>query len=694
MVIPAYRLEAVEPLKTAAPPVIDGVLNDEVWKEAPVISEFYQRLPKEGAPPTERTEVRMAYTSTSLFIAFRAFDSHPASIIATVMQRDDFDVVQNDQFAFAIDSYNDGHSGYWFSTNPLGVRVDAQFDKEGDLWEDNWNGIWECKTQINSDGWTAEIEIPFSTLRFQNAAKNTMGINLYRRIIRTNESLFAPLIPLSYANGTPNVSIAAKYEFTGIHGGEQIYLKPYVLGGMTDSNTLSEDTQKNAGADLRYQILTSLTANVSVRTDFAETDVDERQINLTRFDLFFPEKRDFFLESAANFQFGIPGQTEVFFSRRIGLSEDASEAAPILIGSKLTGKVANTDIGILDVQTQDTATSFAENFAVIRLKQDIGQRSYFGGIFTNRAGGDLFHRSYGADLNLYVYRDIFLNAFASAVDSTQIRTSYGSSAFSISLARESERTSFLIAYRDIGKDFDPAIGFVEKADIRRSEGYLFVPFYLTSKTLLSITPKYELQYDEDHLGNLSSNFQQASIKFLFQSNDQVIGYVNRKEEFVPEPFAVFRSEMIPAGMYTSNRAGISIATKNGRWLSAGLEASGGDFYGGSRTEISPSVLWKLNSHITLSSDYLNDWIRLPESKFRIQLIRARARYSLNTHFSISSIAQYDNDSQKIGVNVRAGYLFREGTELFIAYNDIRDESLPFIPPDRSIAVKFTYLFRL
>src|SRR5262245_23599802 len=392
------------PPRITSSPHIDGILNEEVWKRALVVSDFIQRLPREGSIPSERTEMRVLYSETSLFLGFIAYDSQPEQIVATVFKRDDWDITQNDQLAFAIDSYNDGRSGYWFSTNPLGARVDAQFANEGDLWEDNWNGIWECKARINSTGWTAEIEIPFATLRFRNGPENIMGINLYRRIIRTNENLFAPLIPLRYLNGTPNVSVARKYKFIGIHGGDQLYVKPYALGGYS-SDTISSASAKNAGADVRYQITNSLISNVSVRTDFSETEVDDRQINLTQFSLFFPEKRDFFLESSSNFQFGIPGQTEMFFSRRIGLSEDATQAVPMLIGGKLTGKVGGLDLGVLNVQTEATNLDRAENFSVIRLKQSIGPRSYFGGIFTNRTGNGESDQTYGLDLNQYLFHE-------------------------------------------------------------------------------------------------------------------------------------------------------------------------------------------------------------------------------------------------------------------------------------------------
>lgn len=684
------------PQRIDSPPVIDGALDDAVWRQSLLISDFLQRLPREGAEPAERTEVRLLYTETSLYIGVRAFDNQPQKLASTVMKRDDFDVTQNDQFALAIDSYNDGRSGYWFSTNPLGVRVDAQFAEEGDWWESNWNGIWECKARIDSQGWTAEIEIPFATLRFRKAPSNVMGINFFRRVIATNEALFFPLIPLRYGNGTPNVSVARKYRFDSIRGANQWYIKPYGLGGLADDRG-STSSQRNAGLDLRYQITTSLITNLSIKTDFTETEVDDRQINLTRFSLFYPEKRDFFLESSGNFQFGLAGDTELFFSRRIGLSDDATESLPMLFGAKLTGKVKTLDLGVLDAQTESTSSLTAENFSVLRAKAALGKRSFAGGIFTNRQGESGFSRAYGGDLNLYVYRDVFLNAFAAGVSSSSGSSPNGSAAFSAALGRQSDRTSFRIGYRDIGAAFDPAIGFVQKSDVKRAEAMLSVPFYSNSPLLQSVTPGCELFTDHDHSGRLSNRYQQITLKTTFQSGDQFTLFADHSDELVPQPFPVYRSVEIPAGFYKSARAGISAATKDGRAWSGTLDFSAGDFYGGSRLEASPTLLWKTNRHLTLSATYVNDWIEVTNDRFRIQLIRGRIGYSLNTHLSVSSVVQYDNSSQVLGVNLRVGYLLREGTELFVVYNGIRD--LATTPEEASqkagsLLVKFTYLFGL
>ena len=696
----------ITPPRINNPPRIDGILNDEVWQRAYVVSDFLQRFPREGAVPTEKTEIRLLYTTTALYIGFRAYDTRPEKIVSSVFKRDDFDLVQNDQLAFAIDSYNDERNGYWFSTNPLGARVDAQFGNEGDLWEPNWNGIWECKTQVDNQGWTAEIEIPFSTLRFRKADANIMGINLFRRIIRTNEQIFAPLIPLQLSNGTPNVSAARKYRFEGIEGSDHLFVKPYGLSGFT-AETDDTEMENDGGVDVRYQVTNNLISNFSLNMDFAQADVDDRQVNLTRFRLFFPEKREFFLESANNFLFGIAGETELFFSRRIGLSEDATTTVPILFGGKLTGKLHGFDIGILDVQTrsQDCDDEFdfctddpAENFSVIRLKGGLGSRSYIGGIITNRWADELFSsQSYGLDMNVHLGNEIFLSGFASGVHSPKTTNFLDSSAFDLNLSRGGERTSFRVRYTDIAADFDPAIGFVQRPDTRRFHGNLFTPFYRKQGRLLSLTPGYELIREEDHTGILTFFGQEASFKILFQSEDQFRLFVNREEEFVPEDFFIFRDVEIPKGSYLENRAGIEVSSKPGRNFSGTLIVSQGGFFGGSRLELSPSLIWKVNKHFTLSQAVQSNLIELEQDNFNVYVTRTRIAYSLNTNFSASAVLQYDNSSQEFGLNFRAGYLFKEGTELFVVYNEIMEESFvnrPVARRDRSFLIKFTYMFRI
>ena len=686
--------EIYKPVRIDTPPVIDGNLDDPIWNRALVVLDFLQRYPVEGASPTEKTEVLLLYTNQSLFIGFKAYDSNAKGIAATVMQRDNSDVVNNDQFAFAIDSYNDERNGYWFSTNPLGARVDAQFFEEGDNWEPNWNGIWNCQAKINAHGWTAEIEIPFSTLRFKRGPTNIMGINFFRRIIRTNESLFAPLIPLKYSNGTPNVSAARKYLFEAIAGEHPWNVKPHVISGV-NKTTLDTTTDHDAGVDVRYSLTDSLRSNVSINTDFAEAEVDERQINLSRFRLFYPEQRDFFLENAGSFQFGTPGETEIFFSRRIGLTDDG-DTVPMLFGGKLTGKLSRFELGFLNAQTNETDQVPDENFSVFRAKAAVGNRSYVGGIFTNRwTNGNGAKDGFGFDCNLFLKEEIALNAYAATSSgSTALKND---SALFMSIGRGGERTSFRVVFTEIGNSFDPPIGFVERKGIQRWDGFLNVPFYLQSKWLRSVTPGIQLTSTEDLPGNFTDEVQHASLRFVFPTEDQVEVFADHSVETIPEPFPIFRDINIPSGHYHNDQAGVNLNTKPGRNLSAGILVGTGAFYDGTRNQVEPSVQWKLNRHFTFTQFLSLNKIQLPSDSFTLSLIRSGVSYSLNTHLSIASLLQYDNSTQQLGMNMRFSYLFREGTELFVVYDDLVDDRpVPTIEKkdNRRLLVKFTYLFDL
>lgn len=696
----------VKVTRTSTPPVVDGNLSEPLWTNATVISDFKQRLPIEGAPASERTVIYLVYTTQALYVGIRAYHEHTGAVVATTMRRDNMDqLMEDDQFAIAIDSYNDGRNGYWFSTNPLGVRVDGQFFDEGNRWEMNWNGVWQCQAQRHADGWSAELEIPFSTMRFPEAAETVMGINLFRRIIRSNELLYAPLIPLRYEGGTAAVSIATKYLFENISGGRNLKIKPYTLGGLRNDDlrtTARADGEADLGLDVRYGVTDNLTATISLNTDFAQAEADERQINLTRFSLFFPEKRDFFLENAGNFVFGTSEETEIFFSRRIGLSPDATgrEApVPILVGGKATGKLGGVDVGLLNVQTRSSGSTPAENFGVARVKMGVLPRSYVGAIFTNKAsGGGVYNRAYGADFSVYVLGDISVAGYAATTTASEPgRRLSNASALHLALLKGGERTAFNVGVTDIGSAFDPAIGFVLRPGTRKWQAALSVPWYAGSSPLQRIVPGFETVYYVGHDGRLQSALHRGEVRVEWQSADQITAFFTRTFEYLFSDFRIFRDVVVSAGRYTDYQGGITLATKPGRKLAGTLNLSGGRLFDGSLFEGEAALVWKLNRHLALSPVYATSAVDLADASFRTHLIRWRATFSLNTRFAVASLVQYDNGSDQLGLNLRLNYQFREGTELFLVFNNILDDpsASAFSPGrarSRAILLKFTYLF--
>ena len=382
-----YTLAAV---RVDQSPTIDGVLDDQVWQKASVVEEFTQQEPREGMPATERTEVRIMYDGKNLLIGVHAFDAQPSAIVATEMRRDSDRLLDEDNFELILDTFNDSRNGYMFVTTPLGAKLEQQISEEGEgnnrlglvnaNINKNWDGIWEVAARITDDGWTAEIAIPLTTLRFADALQQTWGINFMRNIRRKNEQVF--WAPISKAYSLTRVSQAGSLVgLESLNHGLDLKLKPYVVSGVRDTKTSealrSTSFLRDVGFDLKYGVTGGMNVDVTYNTDFAQVEVDEQQVNLTRFGLFFPEKRDFFLENAGQFKMGTGGtftsttvETDLFFSRRIGLS-DTGTPIPIVGGARLAGKSGRHNVGVLDIQTDSAFGRPGDNFLVARYGSDV-----------------------------------------------------------------------------------------------------------------------------------------------------------------------------------------------------------------------------------------------------------------------------------------------------------------------------------
>jgi hypothetical protein len=698
--------EPLRPPRIAESPRIDGRLDEALWQDALLIVDFVQRQPREGLPASERTEVRIAYTPTDLYVGFRAYDSRAAAIVATARKRDDFAIVENDQFAMAIDSYNDGRSGFWFSTNPLGVRVDAQFFEEGERWLGEWNGIWDCASHLDDQGWTSELRIPFSTLRFRTARENLMGLNLYRRIIRTSEGLFSPPIPLSYAQGTPSVSIARKVAFQGLTRGRQVWLRPYALGGLARESTPSAErrtTRSDVGGDVTWAVTPSLTGTLTVNTDFALTELDDRQINLTRYDLFFPEKRDFFLETGGLFALGLPEELEVFFSRRIGLESDAegrTRAVPVRGGGKLTGRAGAFELGVLDVATEATSSRAPENFLVLRTKRGLGDRSYLGLIGTHKlTDGRLANAVVGADATVYLMGQVGASGFLAL--SRGREDAPEGSAHGAMLFKAGERDSFKLGYLQVGRGFNPEMGFVRRPGVRRFSADVRLPWYAQAGRLRRLIPRYAGEHVTAADGFVESWSHELALDAESPAEDLVSLGGGVRFESVPQPFRIFRSVVVPEGPYRTGWVKGMVRTKPGRTLSGEMTLSAGGLYDGEERGASARLALKASRSLTGWASWATSWIRRERGSFRTEIAQARLDYARDTHLSASALAQYDNASRDLGFDLRLRYELKEGTALALVYSEIADRDADARPErlfgrhaDRSLIVKITYLLGL
>ncbi len=652
-------------------PSIDGRLNEPLWEAAYVVDDFFQRAPVEGAAPSEITEIRIAYTSYALLIGVIAYENHPDKIVATTRRRDDWAITSNDQIAFAIDARNDRRNGFWFSTNPFGMQIDAQFYEEGERWEDNWNGDWQVASSIDSTHWSAEFEIPFSTLGFGNSDEKIIGINFFRRLIHSNEELFSPLIPLSYKHGTADVSLAPRYRLSNIQGGRSIYIQPYLLG----NRLRPESTQVKAvavGGDSRMQINDQVALGVTINTDFAQAEADDRQINLSRFNLFFPEKRDFFLENTGNFTLGDPEEVELFFSRRIGLEtgdDGTTLAVPIKFGSRLAGKLGRSDVGLLSMSVGAGTAQPAHRVNVFRLKQPVAERSYIGGIITgiNGAGSDL---TAGIDGSFILPGQVAVTGFIAGTGTNPVKSwSPNQLGSQIRVRRLTERASFDVGILNSETGFNPALGFIARPATRKQHGLIAWPVYLNSDMIWRVVPKLRrTEYYQVGTTILESALTDIELGISMVTKDAAYVLYQRATESLSDPFAIFRDIKINPGIYQDNRLTIGIQSSPNRRLSSRLTVILGGLFGEDSKLIDHEAVWKMNDAITVNPYYQIGSSSAGGEAFTTRLYRLRIAASWNTRFSISTLSQYDNSSQRLSNNVYISYLHREGTELYFIWN--------------------------
>jgi hypothetical protein len=701
----AAEREPVDVARIETPPTLDGQLDEPLWAGATLVDAFLARYPVEGAAPSARTEVRLAYTARALYVGFRAFAPDPAALRATTVRRDDFAVLENDQFAMAIDSFRDLRNGYWFSTNPLGARVDAQFSDEGQRFQDNWNGVWEAAARVDGSGWTAELEIPWATLRFRAAPEVVMGINLFRRIPETNEQLFAPLIPIVYDSGTPSVSLAPPYRFRGIAGGARFDLRPFALGTSQAERPGARDDDADGGLFVRYLLTESLTLSGTLNADFSEVEVDDAQLNLTRFPLFLPEKRDFFLENAGSFAFGVPGEAELFFSRTIGLAagaEGETSTVPLDWGIKAAGRAGRLELGILSAETGDAPAAPGERFDVARARLALGGgRSFVGGFWSRRErAGEAPHTTAGADFSHFFPAQVRLQGFAARDRAGRDGARGDADAWFAALARGGERLAFELSVLELDPGFLPAVGLAARPGTRRAFARLDLPWfppgdaavrrYVPNALLLRYDDLDGTGYDETAL---------VGFDVDWRSDFRLETGLLRQRERLAAPFAIYRDVVVPAGEYERWEAGIEFASNPARALNYGGEVAAGGLYGGEHLFARFRLTWRPSYLFVVSPSLLADRVVLDQGEFTAWVAQLRFGVTPSAKLRFDLLGQYASERRAAGAGLRARYDFREGTQLVAAWDSIEERDPLRTPraPARvereRAAAKLTYLVR-
>ena len=694
-------------VRTTTPIVLDGVLSEPAWQKAVPATRFTQNNPQEGTPASENTEVRILYDDHNLYIGVVAHDDDVPDIITNDLKKD-FDTTSTDLFEVLIDTFHDERNGFLFATNPMGARWDAQMSNNGRDVNSNWDGIWDVKTRIVAGGWTAEIRIPFRTLRFSATDAQVWGINFLRQIRRRNESDFWAPIPRNYDLNRASLE-GTLTGLRGIRPGRDLRVKPYVLTSGDKAAPAATTGSLQGGFDVKYGVTPGLTWDFTVNTDFSQVEADEQQVNLTRFSLFFPEKREFFLENAGVFQFGpaqqlpngLAGRTNaladnvLFFSRRIGLSNDATPI-PILAGTRLTGHVGEYSIGALNIQQRSTNGLPAENFTAVRLRRNVLANSDVGLLVLNKDGGGLYNRVVGADANFRFFEN--LNIYGYGVQSFSPQATVAGTGHDflgqVSYQFPSSHWDSKGSYTTIGSRFNDEIGFIPRVGINKLQdqtGYHFRP-KLTYSWLREIFPHWQIVNITRPGGAFDSRYYDYHVPFTFQDSTFVEIGVNSNIEQLADPFTINtrRGITIPVGLYKYDEYFATMTTNPGAPLSFSGRWGIGRFYDGYKHSYTVGGTARLNAQLNASIQLQRNVITLIEGAYSTNLLTTRVNYNLSTRAFLNAFVQYNTDARELSANVRFDIIYRPLSDLFIVYNDRRDSTSGALI-DRALIAKMTYL---
>jgi hypothetical protein len=677
-------------------PRIDGRLDDAAWTEARPIADFRQRDPFEGSPATETTRVRIVYDKTHVYIAAELSDREPHLVRAAELRRDNT-LESDDTFAVLLDTYHDHRNAFVFRTNARGTRFDGVIRNEGATIDETWDEDWIAVAALDGAGWVVEIAIPFKTLRFSGSREQTWGVNFERVIKRKNELVYWSAWSRDFA--FTHVSQAGHLTaLREIRQAERLRVRPYVLAGVEKHDAASPPLAargiRDIGLDdLKFAVTTNLTADLAVNPDFAQAEVDEQRVNLTRFNLSFPERRQFFIEGADSVRMGVgllpfvSRPLELVYTRSIGLSPDG-EPIPIVAGGKLTGKAGGFDIGVLNVQTDRTREHGGENFSVARVRKELLGRSYVGAIATNRQGSGGRNRVGGVDARFVLWKHLNIAALAAAAaDDGVSGTRWASQA---GAEWQSDLIEAGVNYLDIDNDFRAGVGFV-----RRDDRMVGARFSIKPRPRSGLVRQFDITpsavYFHEKNGVLLSSESNVAFGVLFQSGDKLAGKVENQVERLPDIFEINEGVVLPAGRYSWNLGEISFDTFNGRKLSGRAEANVGQFYSGTHGSYEFALAYRPGKNFALESNYeLND-VDLDEGSFKTHLLGLSSSVSFTTTLLASANVQYNSAGSLAVLQIRLNYIFRTIDNLYLVYNETRRTAGAFASrSNRSLVAKLTY----
>lgn len=692
-------------------PSFDGnVLDDPVWNAIPAVEEMVQIRPDFGQPVSERTVVRIAYTPQTFYVSVICYDRDAGGIVVSDSRRD-ADLNDEDSFLFIIDTYNDQQNGFLFGTNAQGMEYDAQIDNEGkgnfnanrqqggviggtNL---NWDASWGVRTEIGDYGWSAEFGIPFRSLRFASGENKTWGLNFRRNISKNTETAYWTSLPLGF--DMKRLSLAGKLTGLSLVSPGNLKLIPYVLGEVVNDKSVNPSEVSNRfefGADIKYSITPSLTLDLTYNTDFAQVEVDDQQINLDRFNLFFPEKRAFFLENAGQFTVGSPGEVDLFFSRRIGISDEGS-IVPIIGGARLSGKVGRTNVGLLSMFTDAVEENgiVENNYSVARVNHNfVGSRSSLGGIFISRLGlggldGDN-NQVYAMDGKWGIGNKAEISGFVAKSNTPGIQEN--DLAFKLLGNYNWDGWDLRAGYTQVGEGFNPEVGFLQRTAFKKPELLIYKAHRLNNTgQLLEIRPHLSYRgywnFDDD----LVTSFLHVDNHWAFKSGFEIHTGINFTAERVLESFSI-SNVPVPVGFYKNEELQLVIITNPNNAFSLSSRTFIGGYFDGKRISNSGTANLRIGDRFVSSLTFSHNDIKLLNGDVTAMVGGLRLSYSFTPRIYIQSLIQRNNVSNITSVNARFGWLQNANTGLFIVVNVVKDDDFPDALNNQVFTIKYTHRF--
>jgi len=709
---------SVQAIQLKTDPVVDGeVINDELWNTLPAFDDLKQIRPYAGEPASEKTDIRIGYTETMLYVSVVCYDSQPDKLVVSDARRD-ASLDGTDSFLFVIDTYHDKQNGFVFGTNSLGIEYDAQVDNEGQGnfnnnrqqggtvggFNLNWDASWEVRAKVGDFGWSAEFAIPLRTIRFASGEDRIWGLNIQRNIRKTNEVAYWAPLPIQF--DIKRLSLAGELHGLNLKSPGNLKFIPYVLDNVSrDFNTEPGKTKNTVdfGADVKYSITPSLTLDMTYNTDFAQVEVDQQQINLDRFNLFFPEKRPFFLENAGFFNVGSPGEVDLFFSRRIGIA-NTGEIVPIIGGARVSGRVEKTNIGLLSMFTDDatfsseTDTTFIQrnNFNVVRLNQQVGQRSTMGGTFVSREGmGDLdpdYNRVYALDGKLGIGKKAQLSGYYAQSNSPgEISDGYS---FKFQSQYEWNGLNVNLAYTEVSETFDPQVGFLFRKAFRKPEFLVLKQIRMNGGLggMLEIRPHVSYRGFWDYNGFQETGFLHVDNHWVWKSGLEIHTGINFTEEGSINDFLIPGLGIThPAGTFNNQEAQIVFITNPSKQLYFNTRSVMGGYFSGSRSAHSGTVGFRVGDRFNSELSFNHNDIHLLEEYFATDVFGARLSYAFKPRLILQGFLQYNSAADIYSANIRFNLLEQANTGLFIVYNEIWQTGSV---TDRSLTIKYTHIINI